>query len=59
MCALIAPGVYTIDDIGYNNTTEAAFEASLLEEATRGAKACPEQAITVEKLASVTNSDLP
>ena len=48
MCFAQAPGVYELDDLGYNALSgEAEVPAGLEEEARRGAQACPERAITI------------
>jgi len=47
-CAVVAHLVYKLDADGYNNMTETLVEGGLAELARRGARACPESAITVE-----------
>jgi ferredoxin len=46
-CFAVAPHVYRLNRDGYNDTPNPVVEAGLEEEARRGAKACPERAITL------------
>ena len=46
-CVAVAPRVYVLNDDGYNVTAEMVVAPGLEEEARRGARACPERAITV------------
>ena len=46
-CAAVAPRVYVLNDDGYNDTPETVIPAELEDEARRGARACPERAITL------------
>lgn len=51
-CNAMAPDVYELDDVGYcaiSELTMRAAPASLEELAVKGAEACPERAITVER----------
>jgi ferredoxin len=47
MCGEYGPNVYTLGDDGINDTESQEVLASLVEEAQRGASACPEQAIAL------------
>jgi ferredoxin len=47
-CNATAPDVYQLDDLGYCAVTELTVPAGLEQQATAGAGACPERAITVE-----------
>jgi ferredoxin len=46
-CAAVAPGVYSLDDEGYNTIlgTEAEVPQGLEADALRGAGSCPDGAI--------------
>jgi ferredoxin len=46
-CAAAAPAVYSLDDEGYNSTDEREVADAQLADASRGALACPEGAITL------------
>jgi ferredoxin len=46
-CIAVAPQVYVLNVDGYNEMTETNVRAGFEDEARRGAKACPEMAITV------------
>jgi ferredoxin len=46
-CVAKAPNVYRLNSDGYNETPEAEVPAGLEDEARRGARACPERAITI------------
>jgi ferredoxin len=48
-CNATAPGIYEIDDMGYCAITELTVPEGLEELAEKGAAACPERAITVER----------
>lgn len=49
MCNFNAPGVFPLDDLGYNALDgEIEIPDELADQARRGALACPEQAITVQ-----------
>lgn len=48
MCNSQAPEVYELDDLGYNAIDgEIEVDDALAESAERGARACPERAITI------------
>jgi ferredoxin len=47
-CAVYGPDVYILDDDGYNRTDIEDVPPGSLEQARRGAEACPEQAIKLE-----------
>ncbi len=47
-CYTLAPDVYEADDDGYCATRSLDVPAELEEQATLGARNCPERAITVE-----------
>ncbi|HVM65961.1 MAG TPA: ferredoxin [Acidimicrobiales bacterium] len=49
LCAAAAPGVYVLDDLGFNVTPDGEVPAALEDGARRGAMSCPESAITVEE----------
>jgi len=49
LCRAAAPGVYVLDDLGYNVTPPGEVLAELVDQAARGALSCPESAITVEE----------
>ena len=46
-CFAVAPGVYRLNRDGYNDTPDPVVKPGLEEEARKGAKACPERAITI------------
>lgn len=46
-CYARAPQVYEPDDEGFCVVTESEVDGELLRQATEGAEACPESAITV------------
>ena len=46
-CEAAAPGVFTLDDEGYNDTPARELSDEELAAASRGAIACPEQAISL------------
>lgn len=48
-CNATAPDVYEIDDMGYCAISELTVPDGLEAEAEKGASACPERAITVER----------
>jgi ferredoxin len=48
-CAVYGPDVYILDDDGYNVTNIEHVPSERLEQARRGAQACPESAITIEE----------
>jgi ferredoxin len=48
-CNATAPGIYEIDAMGYCAITELTVPEDLEELAEKGAAACPERAITVER----------
>ena len=48
-CAAVAPEIYTLDDDGYISFSEAEISNDLKDKAIRGARACPERIIIVEK----------
>lgn len=47
VCALMAPDLMELDDLGYNVTGEAKVEPADEELARRAAGACPESAIEI------------
>lgn len=47
LCAAVAPDVFELDDNGYCIPPDPRVPPDLVEQALRGADACPEQAITV------------
>jgi len=47
LCAAAGPDVYHLDDAGYCIPPELEVAPELIDQAYRGAEACPEQAITV------------
>lgn len=47
LCAAEGPDVYHLDDAGYCIRPERHVAPGLIDQAYRGADACPEQAITV------------
>jgi ferredoxin len=47
-CASVAPGVYILDDEGYNRTAEKIVGTDARDDALAGARACPERVISVE-----------
>lgn len=48
VCNSQAPEVYELDDLGYNAIDgEIEVDDALAESARRGARACPERAITI------------
>lgn len=46
-CVAVAPAVYVLNDDGYNVTADNQVPPGLGEEARRGARPCPERAITI------------
>lgn len=46
-CAARAPHVYVLDEEGYNRMSDFTVSASDEREASLGARACPERAITI------------
>ena len=46
-CHALSPEIYDIDDDGYCAITELEVPVELEENATQGARACPERAITI------------
>jgi ferredoxin len=46
-CVATAPEVYQLDDDGYNVTEEGQVAAGFEDVARRGARSCPERAITI------------
>jgi ferredoxin len=46
-CEAAAPGTYELDDQGYNATRDRELDDDEVSGASRGALACPEQAITL------------
>jgi ferredoxin len=50
-CYVLYGAVYEADDVGYNLHREGEFEvpADLEEQARKGARVCPERAISIEK----------
>jgi ferredoxin len=46
-CDAAAPGTFVLDDAGYNATQEHELDQHELVGASRGALACPEQAISL------------
>jgi ferredoxin len=46
-CVAVAPNVYELNSDGYNQMAETAVRPGFEDEARRGARACPERAITV------------
>ena len=46
-CAAVAPEVYELNDDGYVGFSEKDVPPGLEAQARRGARACPERAITV------------
>jgi ferredoxin len=49
LCAARSALLYTLDDQGFSTADGTAVLADQLEEARRGAKSCPERAITIEE----------
>ena len=47
LCAATAPSVFRLNENGYNDTRDEIVPADLEGDATRGAEACPERAISV------------
>lgn len=48
LCAMIAPQVYSLDDDGFCASDGIVMSTELRPVAERGARACPEGAITLE-----------
>lgn len=46
-CAAVAPEFYVLDADGYLSITEKTVAAGMEDIARRGARACPERAITI------------
>ena len=44
-CGTVAPGVFVLDELGYNRMPPTDVPPELEEEARRGADGCPERAI--------------
>ena len=49
LCQAAGPGVYVLDELGFNVTPAGEVPAELAERARRGAMSCPESAITIEE----------
>ena len=47
LCKAAAPGVYVLDELGFNVTPAGEVPPELVDQARRGALSCPESAITV------------
>jgi ferredoxin len=47
-CAAVAPEIYELDDVGYLGFEQRTVPAEQRAQAVRGARACPERAITVD-----------
>jgi ferredoxin len=47
-CVQIAPGVYRLDALGYNDSDGDVVPPQREEDARRGAMACPEEAIELK-----------
>ena len=48
LCTKNAPGIYRLDELGYNASDGDVVPPGLEAEARRGARSCPEGAITLE-----------
>lgn len=48
-CLAEGPGVYVLDDLGYNTTNVDDVPPELADQARRGALACPELALLVHE----------
>lgn len=46
-CWTISPNIYVLNDNGYNEMPETVVAAGMELHARRGARACPERAITI------------
>lgn len=46
-CHAVAPDIFNLNADGYNDTAERTIDASALEAAQRGMRACPERAISI------------
>ncbi len=46
-CAALGPDLFTLDDLGYAEQPAGPVPEHLIDQAKRGAEACPERAITV------------
>jgi ferredoxin len=49
LCMRAAPGIYRLDALGYNNSEGALVPQEKQPLAERGARACPESAISFEQ----------
>ena len=47
-CAAVAPEIYELDDNGFNTTAYKEVDDTLLDQAVRGMRACPEKIITID-----------
>jgi ferredoxin len=47
LCFSANPEIFTLDDLGYSNVTEADVPPELEADARTAAQACPEQAIRI------------
>ena len=54
-CAAVAPAIYELDDVGYLSFEQRSVPDVQKALAVRGARACPERAITVEDDGSQTS----
>jgi ferredoxin len=50
-CAYFSGAVFTLDDLGFNNTEDLEVPEALRAEALRGVAACPERAIWIREAA--------
>ena len=48
-CAAVAPEIFTLDDNGYISFSEKEVSPDQLALARRGARACPERALTLDE----------
>jgi ferredoxin len=46
-CAALGPDLFTLDDFGYAEQPDSQIPEHLIDQAKRGAEACPERAITL------------
>lgn len=60
-CAAVAPDLYVVDSNGYLAFTEKQVPPELEEQATRGARSCPERAIKIvrEESAGTNGASAP